>query len=253
MNINLFIFLFYKHINWLGGKDMNCIIPFTKDIKFKTNISEIVSISLEHEYTINDRELLGNFLITGEYKTHEVSVNKESFEYVLPFSVTLTTNVDEQTLDFNIEDFTYEVIDNNMLKVDIEYSVKADEKEVEEPRGLVFEKEEDNGEEQVEEFLEKLDEEVEQKEERDEEKEVIEVKDVEVKKEKVVKEEESIIESINEENDEFVTYHIHILKENETVEMICGLYNITSSLLEEYNDLTNLEVDCKIIIPEEYE
>ena len=33
---------------------MNCIIPFTKDIKFKTNICEILSISLEHEYTVND-------------------------------------------------------------------------------------------------------------------------------------------------------------------------------------------------------
>ena len=40
---------------------MNCIIPFTKDIKFKTSISEILSISLEHDYTLNDNDLLGNF------------------------------------------------------------------------------------------------------------------------------------------------------------------------------------------------
>ena len=56
---------------------MNLIIPFTKDIKFNTNISEILSISLEHDYTINDGELLGNFTVSGEYKTHEVSVNRE--------------------------------------------------------------------------------------------------------------------------------------------------------------------------------
>ena len=33
---------------------MNLIIPFTKDIKFTSNISEITSISLEHEFTVNN-------------------------------------------------------------------------------------------------------------------------------------------------------------------------------------------------------
>ena len=61
---------------------MNCIIPFTKDIKFKTNIAEILSISLEHDFTANPEEVLGNFTISGDYKSHEVSVNKEHFEYV---------------------------------------------------------------------------------------------------------------------------------------------------------------------------
>ena len=42
---------------------MNCIIPFTKDIKFKTNIAEILSISLEHDFTANPEEVLGNFIM----------------------------------------------------------------------------------------------------------------------------------------------------------------------------------------------
>ena len=46
---------------------MNCIIPFTKDIKFKTNIAEILSISLEHDFTANPEEVLGNFTISGDY------------------------------------------------------------------------------------------------------------------------------------------------------------------------------------------
>ena len=104
---------------------MNCIIPFTKDIKFNTNISEIVSISLEHEYTANPGEILGNFIVSGEYKTHEVSVNKEHFEHVLPFSVNLTTRIDTDSVDFAIEDFTYEIVDNDTLKVNIEYSINA--------------------------------------------------------------------------------------------------------------------------------
>ena len=47
---------------------MNLTIPFTKDIKFSSNISEILSISLEHEYTVNELGVLGNFIVSGEYK-----------------------------------------------------------------------------------------------------------------------------------------------------------------------------------------
>ena len=42
---------------------MNCVIPFTKEIKFNTNIAEVLSISLEHDYTVNDEELLGKLVL----------------------------------------------------------------------------------------------------------------------------------------------------------------------------------------------
>ena len=120
---------------------MNCIIPFTKDIKFKTNIAEILSISLEHDYTANPEEILGNFTVSGDYKSHEISVNKEPFEYVLPFSVSMTNKIDTNSVDFAIEDFTYEVIDNDTLRVNIEYSINAPEIK-EEEKDLFIEVEE---------------------------------------------------------------------------------------------------------------
>ena len=142
---------------------MNCIIPFTKDIKFNTSISEILSISLEHEYTVNDEEILGNFIVTGEYKTHEVSINKEKFEYVLPFSVNITKKIDADSVDFAIEDFTYEIVGKDTLKVNIEYSIKA----LELPEEEVFEPVEETRE-TFEEILDSIDEEIEdQKKEED--------------------------------------------------------------------------------------
>lgn len=225
---------------------MNLTIPFTKDIKFSSNISEILSISLEHEYTVNELGVLGNFIVSGEYKTHEVSVNKENFEKVLPFSVDLTNKIDTDSLDFAIEDFTYELIDKNTLKVNIEYSIKANLLKEE-----VFESVEDANE-TLEEMLDNID--FEEKEERNEE--VIEEKmeekeDIEEQRDTVSEEEkETVISSTLEKEESFITYNIHIMQSNDTIENICAKYNTNTSILEEYNDISKVSVGDKIIIPE---
>lgn len=225
---------------------MNLTIPFTKDIKFSSNISEILSISLEHEYTVNELGVLGNFIVSGEYKTHEVSVNKENFEKVLPFSVDLTNKIDTDSLDFAIEDFTYELIDKNTLKVNIEYSIKANPLKEE-----VFESVEETNE-TLEDMLDNID--LEEKEERN--KEVIEEKteekeDIEEQRDTVSEEEkETVISSTLEKEESFITYNIHIMQSNDTIENICAKYNTNTSILEEYNDISKVSVGDKIIIPE---
>ena len=213
---------------------MNLTIPFTKDIKFSSNISEILSISLEHEYTVNELGVLGNFIVSGEYKTHEVSVNKENFEKVLPFSVDLTTKIDTDSFDFAIEDFTYELIDKNTLKVNIEYSIKANPLKEE-----VFESVEDANE-TLEDMLDNID--LEEKEERNDE--VIEEKmeekeDIEEQRDTVSEEEkETVISSTLEKEESFITYNIHIMQSNDTIDSICAKYNTNTSILEEYNDIS---------------
>lgn len=213
---------------------MNCIIPFTKDVKFKSNIAEILSVSLEHDYTANETEVLGNFTISGEYKTHEVSVNKEHFEYVLPFSVNMTNKIDTNSVNFEVQDFTYEVIDNDTLRVNIEYSINADEVKGEEP---LFKQVE---EPTLDNLLDEIDREVEEepKEEINEERDISdEAKD-------------TILNNINDSDDVYVTYHIHEMKETDTVESICLKYNTSDAILGEYNDLSTLTLGDKIIIPE---
>lgn len=213
---------------------MNCIIPFTKDVKFKSNIAEILSVSLEHDYTANETEVLGNFTISGEYKTHEVSVNKEHFEYVLPFSVNMTNKIDTNSVNFDVQDFTYEVIDNDTLRVNIEYSINADE--VKEEETLFKQVEEPT----LDNLLDEIDREVEKetREEKNEERDISE----EAKN--------TILNSINDNDDVYVTYHIHEMKETDTVESICLKYNTSDAILGEYNDLSTLTLGDKIIIPE---
>ena len=225
---------------------MNCIIPFTKDINFKTNIAKILSVSLEHEYTANPMEVLGNFTISGEYKVHEVSINKESFEYVLPFSVNLTKEIDINSVDFDIVNFTYEVVNDDTLRVNIEYSINAVE--------LPEEKEEVT----IDELLDEIDEDVraEIEEEKEEEKEEIQEKEevLETENRDITDEaKETILNSINKDDNTYVTYHVHIMSETDTIESICLKYNVTESILKEYNDLTTIGVKDKVIIPENYE
>ena len=220
---------------------MNCIIPFTKDIKFKTNIAEILSISLENDFTANPEEVLGNFTISGDYKSHEVSVNKDHFEYVLPFSVNMTTKIDEESVNFEVEDFTYEIIDNDILRVNIEYSINASEIKEEPKEEELFKRVE---EPELDKILEEI--------ETDREEPKEEVKEVKEDEERDITDEakNTILDSINNTDDAYVTYHIHEMKETDTIESICIKYNTSKNIIGDYNDIENLVIGDKIIIPE---
>lgn len=243
-------------------------IPFESEIPFKTNISEITKMSLEHDFNVNDEVVLGNFYISGEYKSHEVSVNTDEFRFTLPFSVDYRSDIIKDSIEFSIEDFTYEIINKNTLKVNIEYSLKGEIKEEE-----LFERVNESVLESelsfIDDFIENdyetnmvdnIDEnktvEIYEKTkslEKEDKKEVI-IKNEDVKHEEKEerlseKEEKTIMETIKSSDDTFVTYHIHIMKENETIESISTMYGINSGYLNEYNNLENLSVGDKLLIP----
>lgn len=227
---------------------MNCKIPFTKDIEFEKKLYEITSISLEHEINIEDNSLNGNFIITGDFKSHEVSVNKEAFSYVLPFVIDLTEDIDTDTLEFMIDDFTYEVIENNILRVNIEFNVIASKKEiVEEPKEELFR----DANELLEEGTLAI--------EPNKEEERVGIAIPTIETENVVEEkiekvnEETIINSINGTDDGYATYHIHMVSDGESVETICTMYNSNLNILSEYNDLNELASGDKLIIPDKNE
>lgn len=260
---------------------MNCKIPFTKDIDMERKVHEITSISLEHEIKIEDNTLKGNFIISGDFRSHEVSVNKEAFSYVLPFEIDLLDNVDESSVEFMIDDFTYEVVDSSILRVNIDFNVigsllEKEEKEEE----TVFRDATDLFEETSdEEMVEFPTYDLEESEEKTES--IEKVKDGEIiedAKENVVveteqdnniseemnedrnenmdmksKTEDTIINSLNGVEEEYATYHIHMVSDGESVETICTMYNSNLNILSEYNDLNNLAQGDKLIIPENNE
>lgn len=220
-------------------------IPFESKIDFKTNISEIIKMSLEHDYNVNDNVVLGNFYVSGEYKTHAVSINKEDFNYTLPFKVELREDIEKDSLEFNIEDFTYEIENNNILKVNIEYSIKAELKEKEE----IFERVDESKLESELAYIDSFLDNIEDNDNEEEEKIEIEIVDDKEDIDRDTKKENMVIDSVKDSEEVYVTYHIHIVKENETLESICKLYNISSNLLMEYNDIENMNTLDKLVIP----
>lgn len=239
---------------------MKTTIPYTKDILFKSKIAEITSISLEHELKTENDEISGNFIISGDYKTHEISINKEEFSYKLPFSVEVTEDIDMATLDFDIKDFYYDIIGNDTLRVNIEFSVSAEEKPKEEPEVIAEEedREEITFEETPEDIenttLEEIKLPVELEEVEPEEVTEIEVEKEEEKEEERLDEEQkqTIIEAIsnnNSEEDEYITYNVHIIREMETLESISQTYNIPVEVIKDYNNVENVTIGDKIIIP----
>ncbi len=229
---------------------MKSVVPFTKDILFKSKIAEITSISLEHELDVKEDSVTGNFIISGDYKSHEVSVNKEEFLYKLPFSVELTENIDLNTFNFEILDFYYDVIDNDTLRINIEFEVKAEKKEEEKIEEREVKQEEIFT--PVEEEIENIEVEIPVSNKIEEPVEIKEQVKKEKPEERVEKEEqETILNNIDVEEDDFMTYNIHIVREMESFESISEKYNVSVDLLKEYNNLESINIGDKIIIPEE--
>ena len=236
---------------------MKSIVPYTKEIRFDSKLAEICSISLEPELDINNTSVEGNFIISGEYKAHEVSVNKEEFTYKLPFSVDVTDNILKDSIEFEVTDFTYEILGDNILKVDIEFSVSAEEMALEEIEEEAEEEKEEevNREAMIEEINDLLEETEENRENEKEieiEKNILEEKeDAPIIEEKRLDQESAdlILNSATDKEDEYTTYSIHLVKPGDTIESIIATYQTDLTILKQYNILENLNVGDKILIP----
>lgn len=257
---------------------MKQIISFEKEIAFKTMIGEVTSISLEHTLSFQGPSTIsGDMIVSGTYKMTEASTLEEDFQYAIPVDIMLTKELEEDNRSITIHNFTYDIRNEDTLHLYIDVLVKGRE---------VIELEEDEEEviEPVREEQPKIDEE--QKEDTtNDNKELL--TDIEVeesqkvidniintdKKEEVViedKKEEPVIKNDTQEEvktttdtkvmnsifsafanteETYTTYSVYLLRENDSIENIIENYGVTREELSYYNDLDNLNVGSKIIIP----
>ena len=245
---------------------MEKIIPFKKDIIFKTNVSEITSISLEHNLTQKDKFLVnGTFTISGEYKMADDSVILDSFSYELPFDINIDDRYDTDKLKIDIDDFYYEIINDNVLSVSIDVLLANLEElpktELEELEVIDTEEEEIEDREKMEEQVidsNKISEEVIEEREVEKDSESLESVISEEKQEEIPleKEEQRCIEeegiSLFDNLDTVETYQsykVYIVREGDTLDKILETYQITRDDLACYNDLSEIKINDKIIIP----
>ena len=231
-----------------------------RDFLFKDSIFEIASISVEHDEDINGSNLEGDFIISGDYRLHEISINKEDFSFKLPFIHEIRSNVNLDTVNLEITDFTYELNNNDELHVHIEYIVSGEQSLIE------FADEKD-----LNEFLNKTDAEVvdltedEPRFKEVSKEEILNIPAEDSKKEEKeepkeeIKEDKpseistnNIIGSINAD-ETYVKYHVHTVMQNDTLEGILDKYKITLTELKKYNTFEALEVNMKLVIPENEE
>lgn len=226
---------------------MRQTIPFVKDISFNSKIAEITSISLEHNLKMeNNDSVVGTFTISGKYKVNKISINEEEFKKDINFDITLDDKYDSSKVIIDIDDFYYEIVNEEYLRVHIDVLID----------NLLYIKKEEKP------FIQEI-EKNDLAELKAEERisNVNDLKDIslEEEKENAIKQdndtikkddkESSITTNFLNEKEQYITYKVHIIRENETVDTIIEKYNVSKEELEKYNSLDNVGLGTKIIVP----
>lgn len=257
---------------------MKKIIPFTKEIEFKTMVSKITSISLEHTLRIKENNLIsGHFILEGTYKMTQASQIDEEFSYKIPVDIEIDEKYDTTNVTLDIDDFTYEIIDEERMKLNISLSIDN----IEEKEEIVnLAEQDDNKEDKLERdngvlddlFLDMSDS---KKEEliiqddysndntnnNNDDKNIVndykkeeyvqnvnnnvEPKNNDVSTEGV----SSLFASFKDSVETFKTYYVYIVKEEDTLDSILKKYGITKEELSEYNNLDEIKSGSKVVIP----
>lgn len=248
---------------------MKQIISFEKEIAFKTMIGEVTSISLEHTLSFQGPSTIsGDMIVSGTYKMTEASTLEEDFQYAIPVDIMLTKELEEDNRSITIHNFTYDIRNEDTLHLYIDVLVKGrevieleeDKEEVIEP---VREEQPKIDEEQVEDTTNDNKELLTDIEVEESQKVIDNIINTDKKEEPVIKNDtqeeiktttdtkvmNSIFSAFANTEETYTTYSVYLLRENDSIENIIENYGVTREELSYYNDLDNLNVGSKIIIP----
>ena len=233
---------------------MKQIIPFVKDIYLAPKIYEVTSIALEHNLKMeNSDSVVGSFTVSGKYRINNISINEEVFEENIPFDITLDSKYDASKVTIDIDDFYYEIVNDEFLRVHIDVLVDNlvyEKKEVEKPKEIIKEEREE-----ISTIInERNDDLMNDNVTLSDKKEDTLIREEDVKTSKKDEERESDITNkietgLFDKEEKYITYKVHIVRDTETIDEITTKYNVSKEELEKYNDLNNIVLGTKIIIP----
>ncbi len=237
-------------------------INIDRKIYFSSMIGDICAISLEQDLKfVDDYDIEGNLIVSGRYKATVASQIEEDFSEKIPIEIALVDKVDTSTCKIDIVDFTYKIIDSSNLQCNIVLSIEGDEildevrecdgdpadtKEIEIPKledvPIVIDEIESDKEEIVnnnDSDLNIVD-----------EKEEIEIEDMEEIKDNTSTEDNTVFNITGEYSEEtYGTFIVYMIRQNETINSILEKYNTTVEEIEKYNDIKDLSIGTKLIIP----
>ena len=179
----------------------------------------------------------------------EASVIEEEFYYTIPFEVAISKRIDKDTIKIDIDDFKY-TIEKDILKVNIELELSCDEIREEEPI-----KEEYDLDNYINNYFEDKDINLLSEEHNEEIKDnnINTTIDTDINLEKndidLNSNINNITNIINNEN-KYYTYKVYIVREGDTIETICSKYNVNVNDIKEYNNINEINIGDKIIIPQ---
>ena len=250
---------------------MRQIIPFKKELLLSTKINDVTSISLEHTLSLKEDNIIkGSFIISGDYKMTASSINREKFKFDLPVEIELDEEYNYEKAQVDIDNFYYEIVNDDTIKVNIDVYIDTEKKETKEttPEKTVIIEEENSNETTDNNREERLDINIDSD---------IDINVNSIENSNINKEEEKIEEGVvyketpqvelndTEEkpddnkinlfntdsfsNDTYATYYVYIIKEDDTIDKVLEKFQTTKEILMNYNDIDNLKKGNKLIIP----
>ena len=265
----------YSILSSRKGDNMKKIVPFNNVLELASDACEITAISLEHDINIADDTISGSFYINGEYKMTDGAINRKQFNFELPFDIALGSNYDRSSMVVDIDDFRYELVERNKLKVNIDLYIDGEVKEivndmeVKDIREIVDDKEvkdidnNDNDEEVLEDIMpieRKIDlisEMLDNEEDKDGNQMNIDNININNNNNENVNDNannnddnhsDMIFNGFNEE-EKYVTYRVYRVATDDTIGKILEKYNVTKEDLLPYNNIEDIKPGDKLIIP----
>lgn len=218
-------------------------IPFDIDVDSKYSLKNVKVDIDDFYYEIEDDDVVLH-----------IDLLVDNLEYAEEELESIITKHDEREDDELDKIFDEEDIDDTKLDDKEDVKLEEDDRKKEEIKPLDKEEQKEKEDKTVnkEEDLKKVDEVIKTKEERDDSQ--IKIEDLfKELDEKIVDVKTSpkvpIFETFDPKNETYVTYNVHIVREEDNIETICLKYGVTKEELSYYNDISIIKLGDKLIVP----